>query len=311
MSDTSDAPLDISGHTVAVSGATGLVGTALGNALIGQRARMVALTRHAPIDPQSEVQWNPDIGVIEPARLEGVAAVVHLAGDNIAQGRWTAAKKQRIRDSRVIGTRSLCQSLAQLREKPAVLVCASAIGYYGDRGDEELTEASAAGTGFLPEVCAEWERACDPAREVGIRVVNVRIGVIISRHGGALAAMLTPFKLGLGGKVGSGQQYWSWVSLADVVGTILESIRNPLLRGPVNAVSPQPVSNLTFTKTLGAVLHRPTIFPMPAFAARLALGEMANDLLLASTRVTPQRLNEVGYRFQHPDLRECLADALR
>jgi hypothetical protein len=253
------------------------------------------------------VQWAPERGLTNPQSLEGVTAVVHLAGESIADGRWTEAKKQRIRDSRVVGTRTLCESLGKLPQPPRTLICASAIGFYGDRGDKPLDEDSPPGQGFLPDVCLGWEQACDPARRAGIRVVNVRIGVILSRHGGALAKMLLPFKLCVGGKIGSGSQYMSWVSLDDVVGTVVHGLTHPELSGPVNAVSPQPVTNAEFTRALGAALNRPTIFPMPAFAARLALGQMADDLLLASTRVLPRRLQATGYDFRHADLAACLA----
>ncbi|MFC1758878.1 TIGR01777 family oxidoreductase, partial [Planctomycetota bacterium] len=230
-----------------------------------------------------------------------------IAGESIASGRWTAAKMARIRDSRVTGTRKVAESLAALQHKPTVLVCASAIGYYGDRGDEQLHETAAGGNGFLADLCRDWEEATGPAVGAGIRVVNLRIGVVISRDGGALPQVLTPFKLGLGGRVGSGDQYWSWVSIADVVGAIQHSIDTPSLCGPVNCVSPNPVTNAEFTKTLGQVLNRPTVFPLPAFAARLVLGKMANDLLLASARVLPNRLIETNYKFHYSDL----VDALR
>lgn len=297
----------LAGQLFAVSGAGGLVGSALCQRLAAAGAGVERLVRGTPRDAAAEVQWSPEQGVLQPARLDGVDAVVHLAGESIADGRWTAAKKQRIRDSRVAGTEALCRSLAAMPQRPRTLVCASAIGYYGDRGSEELTEQSAAGTGFLPEVCVAWERACDPARAAGMRVVNLRIGVILSRHGGALTKMLLPFKLGVGGKIGSGDQFMSWVSLDDVVGAILHACTRTELTGPVNAVSPHPVTNAEFTRTLGSVLHRPTIFPMPAFAARLALGQMADDLLLASTCVQPQRLIESGYTFHAADLKACLA----
>jgi uncharacterized protein (TIGR01777 family) len=301
----------LAGARVAVSGANGLVGKALREQLEASGARAVRLIRNQPRDPASEVQWTPERGLVAPEQLEGVTAVVHLAGESIADGRWTEAKKQRIRDSRVIGTESLCGSLARLARRPQTLICASAIGYYGDRGDEVLDESSAPGTGFLPEVCLGWEAACDPARQAGIRVVNVRIGVILSKDGGALAKMLLPFKMGVGGKVGSGRQYMSWVALDDVVGAMLHGLTHTDISGPVNAVSPQPVTNAEFTQALGSVLHRPTIFPMPAFAARLALGQMADDLLLASARVLPKRLQASGYAFRHADLRGCLAGELK
>jgi hypothetical protein len=235
---------------------------------------------------------------------------VHLAGENIAAGRWTVEKKARIRDSRVKGTKTLCEALAQLSQPPKVLVSASAIGYYGDRGAELLWENSALGTGFLAEVCQAWEEATRPAMEKGIRVVLLRIGVVLSPAGGALAKMLLPFKLGLGGIIGSGKQYMSWIALDDVVGTIDHVLITDTLQGPVNAVAPHPVTNSEFTKTLRRVLRRPTLFPMPAFAARLAFGEMADELLLASTRVEPKRLIATEYRFRYPELEDALRHLL-
>jgi uncharacterized protein (TIGR01777 family) len=244
--------------------------------------------------------------VIDSAKLEGLDAVVHLAGENIAEGSWTAEKKARIRDSRVKGTRLVSKALAGLNQKPRVLVCASAIGFYGDRGAEILTEQSPAGSGFLADVCQEWEAATEPAAQAGIRVVNMRIGIVLTPRGGALQKMLLPFKFGVGGVMGDGRQYWSWVSIDDVIGAIYHAITNDALSGPVNAVAPRAATNAEFTKTLGRVLSRPTLFPMPAFLARLALGEMADALLLASTRVEPARLLNSGYSFRHADLEGAL-----
>jgi len=263
-----------------------------------------------PKSAVNEVQWSTDDGLINPTKLEGAYGIVHLAGEGIAGGRWTEEKKRRIRDSRVQGTTNLCRDLASLHRRPKVLVCASAIGYYGDRGEEVLDESSPPGQGFLPEVCRQWEQATAPAADAGIRVVNLRFGVVLSKHGGALEKMLLPFKMGVGGKVGSGRQYWSWVAHADVVGAILHALDCEDLTGPVNVVSPNAVTNAEFTKVLGDVLHRPTWLPMPALAARLALGEMANDLLLASAHVVPTQLQQTGYQFQFPDLRECLKHEL-
>lgn len=288
---------------ILVSGSTGLVGNALIPALTTAGHEVIRLVRSKSKAPARElVHWDPSANYIDAAGLEGLDAVVHLAGESIAAGRWTDAKKARIRDSRVNGTRLLCETLAHTSRPPTVLICASAIGFYGDRGDETLTESSPAGAGFLPEVCQEWEAATDPARQKGTRVVNCRFGVILSPAGGALAKMLTPFKLGMGGVVGSGRQYMSWITLDDVVGALLYTMTASGLQGPVNVVSPQPVTNLEFTKTLGAVLHRPTVLPMPAFAARLAFGEMADALLLSSSRVLPTRLQEAKYTFRHPEL---------
>jgi uncharacterized protein (TIGR01777 family) len=295
-------------RTVLVTGASGLVGQALLPRLeaAGYRTRAMRRGRCAG----SDIGWSPETGVADKSQLEGAGAVVHLAGENIAVGRWNAAKKQRIRDSRVLGTQRLCESLASLKSPPRTLVCASATGFYGDRGVEQLTEASAAGSGFLSDVCVEWEQAARPAVERGIRVVHLRIGVVLTPAGGALQKMLLPFKLGVGGVVGSGNQYWSWVSLDDVVGAIAHCLSHDEISGPVNAVAPNPVTNREFTKALGKALHRPTIFPMPAFAARLALGEMSDALLMASTRAFPTKLAASGYQFRHADLSSAFHDML-
>src|SRR6266566_4624603 len=238
-------------------------------------------------------------------------AVVHLAGENIAGGRWTAARKERILNSRVKGTKLIAETLGNLPQPPQVLVSASAIGYYGDRGSELLREQSPPGTGFLPDVCRQWEAATDAATRKGIRVVHLRTGIVLSGKGGALRKMLLPFKLGVGGKIGSGEQYWSWISIDDHCAAILHCIQASSLHGPVNAVSPSPVTNLEFTKALGRVLHRPTIFPLPALAARLVLGEMADALLLASARVEPAKLLGSRFVFEHKDLEPTLASLLQ
>jgi hypothetical protein len=242
--------------------------------------------------------------------LRGVDAVVHLAGESIAEGRWTAEKKRRIRESRVEGTRAIAAAMASLEPRPRVLVAASAIGYYGDRGATQLDEASRPGEGFLVEVCQAWEAATASAQEAGIRVVNGRLGVVLSRHGGALARMLTPFMLGAGGKIGGGKQYMSWITLDDAARAFAFALENDRLTGPANFVSPNPVSNAEFTKTLGRVLRRPTILPMPAMAARAAFGQMADELLLASARVTPARLTEARFSFEYPQLEEALRHVL-
>jgi hypothetical protein len=231
---------------------------------------------------------------------------VHLAGDNIASGRWTAAKKVSIRSSRVQGTTVLCEALAQLVKPPKVLLSASAIGYYGDRGETTLREASPPGTGFLAEVCQAWEAATAPAVQRGIRVVHLRFGIVLSPAGGVLAKLLTPFRLGLGGVVGTGKQYMSWIALDDVLGVIQHALNTETIQGPVNVVAPQPVTNQEFTTTLGKVLRRPTRLPLPAFAAHLLFGEMADALLLASTRVMPARLVASEYTFRHPALEAAL-----
>ncbi|MDB5347369.1 MAG: uncharacterized protein JWP89_5746 [Schlesneria sp.] len=290
---------------VLVTGATGLVGSALVPVLTANGHEVFRLTR-SEAKLGNDINWNPTSRDLPKARLEGLDAVVHLAGENIAASRWTNKVKERLRFSRVDTTKFLCDTLAQLQQPPKTLVCASAIGYYGQRGAEILTESTSPGTGFLADLCRDWEAACEPARKLGMRVVNLRIGVILSPKGGALAKMLTPFRMGVGGVIGSGRQYWSWISIDDVVEAIHTSLTNSHLSGPVNATAPTPVMNVDFTKTLGTVLGRPTIFPMPAFAARLALGEMADDLLLGSARVMPNRLSESNFQFQHPKLEGAL-----
>lgn len=293
---------------VLVTGASGMVGSTLTQQMTADGHEVVPVVRR---DARSgEVQWKPSAGELAVDRLEGFDGVVHLAGENIAEGRWTAAKKARIHDSRVDSTRLLCEKLSQTQRPPKVLVSASAIGFYGEAGDQPLTEDSPAGEGFLPTVCQQWEAATAPAASAGIRVVQLRIGVVLSVAGGALQKMLLPFRMGAGGRVGSGRQVWSWISIDDLVGVILYALTSESLSGPVNAVAPQAVTNLEFTKTLGRVLKRPTIFPMPAFVARMALGQMANDLLLASARVVPQKLNQSGFQYRHPDLESALRDLL-
>ncbi|HUG92790.1 MAG TPA: TIGR01777 family oxidoreductase [Planctomycetaceae bacterium] len=293
---------------VLITGASGLVGSALVPKLHAAGHEVVRLVRRPPAQPD-EIEWRPDSATIDGTALEGCDAVVHLAGENIA-GRWTAAKKRRIRESRVEGTRVLCTALAGLARPPGTFVGASAIGYYGDRGDDVLDDDSPPGTGFLPQVCVAWEAAADPLRETDARVVHLRIGVVLSRRGGALAKMLLPFRLGLGGVIGGGRQFWSWIALDDVVGAISHALSTDSLAGAANAVAPQPVTNREFTKTLGRVLKRPTVFPMPAFAARLAFGEMAEALMLASARVVPRRLESSGYAFEYPALEDALRHVL-
>ena len=298
---------------ILVSGSSGLVGSALLPVLSSAGHEIIRLVRRpsAPSGPEdSTVPWNPETGELDGSRLEGIEAVVHLAGENIAARRWTAAQKARIRDSRVRGTALLSERLAGLAQPPATLVAASAIGFYGDRGDELLNEDSSSGNDFLSEVCRQWEAASLPAAEKGVRVVHVRLGIVLSPRGGALAKMLLPFKMGAGGKIGSGQQFMSWIALDDAVGAIGHALADSNLSVPVNAVAPNPATNLEFTKTLGKVLSRPTLFPMPAFAARIAFGEMAEALLLGSTRVEPRRLADSGYAFQYPTLEGALRHVL-
>ena len=290
---------------VLLSGSHGLVGKALITRLEADRHEIFRLVRHAP-SSDSEIEWSPDRYSIAIARLEGFDAVIHLAGESIAEGRWSEAKKRRIRESRVKGTKLLSDALANLSLPPKTLIAASAIGFYGDRGDEILKEMSAPGQGFLPDVCVAWEEATQLAMEKGIRVVNARFGIILSKDGGALTKMLPPFRMGVGGRIGSGKQWMSWIALDDVVEGLNYVLTNESLSGPVNFVAPKPVTNAEFTKTLGKVLSRPTFFPVPAFAVRLAFGEMADALLLASQRVEPTRLKDANYRFSLSELREAL-----
>lgn len=293
---------------IAITGSTGLVGSTLVPLLTTGGHSVTRLVRREA--KAGEVTWNPKADTFDASPLDGIDAIVHLAGENIAASRWNARVKQRLRDSRVAATRVLCEGLARMATPPKVLVCASAIGYYGDRGDEELDEDSKPGSSFLADLVRDWEAATKPAAEAGIRVVNLRFGVILSPQDGALSKMLLPFKLGGGGRVGSGKQYWSWISIDDAAGAVHHAIMNEGLSGPVNAVAPTPVTNLEFTKTLGRVLRRPTILPMPAFAARLALGEMADELLLASSRVDAKRLVQSGYDFRQPTLEAALRHLL-
>ena len=272
---------------ILVSGVSGPIGAALLPALMERGYQVVRLVRRAHAG-EGQIAWDP-AQPLRPQSVSGFEAVVHLAGESVV-GRWTEAKKRRIRESRVQGTRHLAEALAEASLRPRVLVSASAIGYYGDRGDEVLTEDSPPGKGFLPEVCGEWEGAVEPAERAGIRTVQLRIGIVLSRNGGALQKMLTPFRLGVGGTMGNGRQWWSWIDVRDLVGAIDFALNSSTLLGPVNLVSPRPVSNAEFTKILAGVLSRPAILPMPAFAARLVFGQMADELLLASQRVEPAKL---------------------
>ena len=256
-----------------------------------------------------QVAWDPVVP-LAPETVSGFDAVIHLAGESIF-GRWTADKKRKIRDSRVAGTFNLASALARAEEKPKVFVCGSAIGYYGNRGDESLSEESAPGTGFLAQVCQEWEEATTPAVQADIRTAHLRTGIVLSAKGGALGAMLLPFKLGLGGRTGDGRQWMSWIDVQDMVGAIHHILKNDLIQGPVNMVAPKPVRNAEFAGTLAGVLSRPAIFPMPAFAAKLAFGEMGEELLLGSQKVEPGKLIASGYPFRHRELRESLQHLLK
>ena len=293
---------------ILVSGTSGPVGEALVPSLKGGGYSVTRLVRNQS-SADGQVVWNP-LQPLSPKSVSGFDAVIHLAGETIV-GRWTKAKKARIRDSRVSGTRHLAEALTKAPQPPRVLISASAIGYYGDRGEEILHEDSPPGAGFLADVCREWEAASQPASEAGIRTLQMRFGVVLSSSGGALQKMLPPFRMGLGGKIGNGRQWWSWIDVKDLVGAIHHVLKSDLLRGPVNVTAPKPVRNLEFSKILAAVLSRPAIFPMPAFAARMALGEMAQELLLASQHVEPAKLIATGYSFQHGDLKSALEALLR
>jgi uncharacterized protein (TIGR01777 family) len=295
---------------VLVTGSGGLIGSALVPLLTTGGHRVSRLVRGRTRRRQGERPWLPERGVLDPADLEDVDAVVHLAGENIAAGRWTEARKARIRESRVAGTQLLAGALARLSRPPKVLLCASAVGFYGDRGEEQLREESPPGTGFLPEVCVAWEAATEAARKAGIRVVHLRLGVVLSSAGGALRNMLTPFRLGGGGRLGDGAQFMSWIALDDAIGAIYHALSHPSLRGAVNLVAPHPVTNRVFTRTLGRVLRRPTCLAAPAAALRLALGEMADALLLTGARVDPARLRDSGYAFRFPELEAALRHLL-
>jgi len=292
---------------VAVAGASGLLGSALVRRLAADGHAVLRMVRRAPRGAE-EIRWDPAAGTVDAAALEGVDAVVNLAGENVAE-RWTEARRARIRESRAGATRLLATTLAGLQRKPRVLVNASAVGLYGDRGDERLDETSAPGGGFLAEVVREWEAAAEPAQAAGIRVVLPRLGVVLSTRGGALAKMLTPFRLGAGGTLGGGSQWMSWISLDDAVALMELAIHDERFSGPVNAVA-GAVTNQQFTRTLGAVLGRPTLVPVPGFALKLAFGEMASETILASQRTEPRVLTQLGYSFIHPELEGALRAAL-
>jgi uncharacterized protein (TIGR01777 family) len=295
---------------IAITGSSGLVGSALIHALEADGHLIRPVVRRAPRAGANEIRWDPDKGTIDAAEFSDVDGVVHLAGENIAAHRWTASFKQKIFDSRVRSTKLLCDTLASLASKPAVLVSASAIGYYGNRGDESLNESATNGRGFLSEVCQQWEAATASAKAADIRVVNLRIGFVLSKEGGGLVKMLTPFRLGAGGVIGSGKQYMSWITLDDLVRVIQFTLSAAALVGPVNATAPNPVTNREFTKTLGSILHRPTILSVPAFAAKLAFGEMADDTLLGGIRTEPRALQNARFEFHYPDLDSALRHIL-
>ena len=294
---------------ILVSGSHGLVGKALIGSLRSDGHEIVRLVRSKP-SGATEIEWNPNDGRLDAASLEGIDAAVHLAGESIASGRWTDEKKRAIRDSRVKGTALLSDALARLTRPPSVFVSASAIGYYGNRGDELLTENSAPGDDFLAKVCVEWENATIPAIEKGIRTVHARFGIILDAKEGALAKMLTPFRMGIGGRIGDGKQWMSWIDIDDVVNGLKSLIESSSVNGPVNFVAPNAVTNAEFTKTLGRVLSKPTLFPVPAFGVRLAFGEMADALLLSGQRVKPSVLEQNGFGFAYPALDSALRHLL-
>lgn len=290
---------------IAVSGATGLVGASLVPFLTTQGHTVLRLVRH-PAQSPDEIYWNPKTGDIEAGKLSGVDAVIHLAGENIASGRWTPEQKEKIRLSRIQGTQLISETLAKLDNGPKLLLCASAIGFYGNRGDTPLTETAAPGNGFLPDVCRAWESATHAASEAGIRVVNVRTGIVLDPRGGALAKMLPVFLLGGGGPLGNGTQIQSWISLEDLIGTFYHALMTPSLSGPVNATAPNPVSNAQWTAALAKVVNRLAIAPAPAPALKLMLGEMGQALLLDSSYVVPQKLLDSGYTFKFPQIEGAL-----
>jgi uncharacterized protein (TIGR01777 family) len=294
---------------VAVSGSTGLIGGALVERLRREGHTVARLVRSAKNAGAGDIAWDPEAGTLDGAALEGMDAVVHLAGENVGT-RWTEEKKRRIRDSRIKGTRLISETISRLARPPRVLVQASATGIYGDRGDEALTEASAPGTGFLAEVVRDWEGASGHAESAGIRVVKLRIGVVLTAKGGALERLLLPFRMGVGGRIGTGRQWMPWISLDDAVEVIVRAIRDERLRGPVNAVAGS-VRNADFTDALARALHRPALIPVPAFGIRALFGQMADEALLSGQRAEPARLREIGHVFHHPTLDTALAAALR
>ncbi len=315
---------------IAVTGSSGLVGRRLVNVLTSRGWEVRRVVRRnvrseaggersgeggdegkgAALGNSPQISWDPALGRMDEDGLEGVEAVVHLAGENLAAGRWNAARKAAIRDSRVHGTALLCRTLAGLHTKPRVVVSASAVGIYGNTGEERVDESCPPGSGFLAQVCRDWEAATEPAGEAGMRVVNLRMGMVLAREGGALAKMLPPFRLGLGGPIGSGGQYMSWIAIADLIGVIQQALEDDTLSGPVNAVAPEAVPNREFARTLGRVLRRPALMPLPALAVGLLFGEMGRELLLQGQRVAPGMLTRAGFSFRHPTLEDALSSEL-
>jgi len=293
---------------VLVSGTSGPIGAALLPTLREHDWQVTRLVR-GPVRGPDQITWDP-LQPLRPQSISGFEAVIHLAGESIV-GRWTDGKKRRVLESRVQGTRHLAEALAEAPQRPQVLITASAIGFYGDRGEETLREDAPAGKGFLPQVCQEWEGAAEPAEEAGIRTAQTRFGLVLTAKGGALGKMLTPFRMGVGGNIGSGRQWWSWIHVRDLVSALQFVVNDANLHGAINFVGPNPVRNAEFTKTLAAVLSRPAIFPVPAFAARLAFGQMADELLLASQKVEPAKLVAQRFPFRHAELTDALKDLLK
>lgn len=295
---------------VLITGASGLLGQALQESFKDKGYEMLLASRKEPEDDR-HIQWSIEGGFTDPEKLEGVDVVVHLAGENVSGLRWTDEKKKAIHDSRVLGTRNVVDAISKLKKKPKTFIASSAIGFYGERGDEEVVESSAAGDNFLAGVCKEWEAESRRAEDAGIRTVLLRTGIVLSKDGGALATMLLPFKMGVGGVVGSGKQWMSWISLDDEIAIINYCIENENIRGAVNAVAPNPVTNQEFTKTLGEVLYRPTFLPLPEFAVSMIFGEMGDALLLASTKVIPKRLEDAGFEFKYSELKPAIERAVK
>ncbi len=295
---------------VLITGATGLIGSALTPYLISNGHEVTALSRCSGTPSDRTSSWSPVTGEVSASAIKGADAIVHLAGVNIMAKRWNSRFREEMRSSRVNATSALCTHLAHSTTVPRILISASAVGFYGDRGEELLTESSPGGTGYMCELARDWENACKSLVNAGTRVVNLRIGVVLSVRGGALKKMLLPFKMGVGGVMGNGHQYMSWVSMDDLLGIIGYALNDGSIAGPLNATAPNPVTNHEFTKTFGKVLNRPTIAPMPAFAARLAFGEVADAILLSSTRVMPEHISSRGFEFQYPRLEEALRHQL-
>lgn len=295
---------------VVICGSSGLLGSALSKALVCDGHAVSRLVRQGGSIAPGDIRWDPAAGQLDAAAMEGADAVVNFSGASIGEGRWTASRKKILRSSRVDATRVLVDGIAKLREAPRVFLSSSAVGYYGSRGDEILTEASAPGADFLAGLVREWEAEAMRAEARGIRTVVLRFSPVLSRSGGALPRMLAPFRLGVGGRLGSGKQWMSWISLADAVSAVLFAMNNSKIRGPVNLAAPRPLCNADFTRILARTLHRPAIFPAPAFALRLLLGEMADALLLVSQRVVPEKLSAAGFAFRHADLEAALGSIL-